>query len=113
MAEGNAIDRLQKRLDRSRRVSERQIGERLSDLEQTQRRDNNPQKEGATKTYTTSATPNVDDPIRHNLGRVPDGFTVQDKDAAADIYKGVNRWTDKIIFLRSTVGGVKVKLFIF
>ena len=95
------------------RLSEGQLKNQLDDLEADRRDNNNPQKNGVEATYLASATPDVDDPIHHNLGRVPTGFNVLTKDAAADVYQGVNRWTDKIIFVRSTVGGVTAKLFIF
>lgn len=68
-----------------------------------------PFTQNQTVTATLPSATNTE--IPHSLGRVPNGFIVLDKTAAADIYRV--SWTSTVITLRSTalVTGVKILLF--
>ena len=48
-------------------------------------------------------TPNVDQTIPHNLGRVPIGYYLTRKDQTCDVYDGnLSGWTEANIVLRAT-----------
>jgi hypothetical protein len=51
--------------------------------------------------------------VTHNLGRVPVGYLVAQKDAAVDIYGGKSGWTSSVMQLNATVVSVPVLLFVF
>jgi len=63
--------------------------------------------------HTFGATANVEERVRHRLGVLVQGFTVLSKSAACDIYRGT-RFSDRHwIGLKSTVGGITVRLEFF
>lgn len=62
--------------------------------------------------FNTGITPNTDFTVTHNLGRVPVGYLVMNKNGACDIYTGSAPATTTQLTLRGTVAGVIGQLFI-
>ena len=62
--------------------------------------------------FNTGVTPNTDFTVTHNLGRLPVGYLVMNKNAACDIYTGSVAATITQLTLRGTVAGVTGQLFI-
>lgn len=61
---------------------------------------------------TAPAAPNTDFTITHNLGRVPVGYWVMQKDRACDVYTGSVAATTTQLTLRATVASAVLRLFI-
>jgi hypothetical protein len=68
--------------------------------------------DGTWASVTAPVAPNTDFTITHNLGRVPVGYWVMQKDRACDVYTGGVAATKTQITLRATVASAVLKLFI-
>jgi hypothetical protein len=68
--------------------------------------------DGSWININTPVTPNTDFTMNHNLGRIPAGYIVMEKNAACDVYTGSVVATKTAITLRATVAGVAIRLFI-
>lgn len=55
---------------------------------------------------------NVEYAIPHFLGRVPSGYLVVGKTAAADVYDGSTSWTDRVIYLKASAAAT-IRLEVF
>lgn len=69
--------------------------------------------DGVWSPVTAPVAPNTDFTVTHNLGRVPVGYLVMQKDRAVDIYTGSVAATKTQITLRATVASAVINLFIF
>lgn len=58
------------------------------------------------------AAPNTDFTVNHNLGRIPSGYWIMQKDRACDIYTGGVAATSTQLTLRATVASAVLRLFI-
>ncbi len=67
---------------------------------------------GAWVTVTTPTVPNTDFSVTHNLGTVPTGTHLMQKDQACDVYTGSVPATESTSTLRATAAGVNIVLFI-
>lgn len=61
---------------------------------------------------TTPATPNTDFVVTHNLGSVPVGTDVKQKDSPCDLYTGSVPATSSQITMKATAASAKLTLFI-
>lgn len=61
---------------------------------------------------TAPATPNTDFVVNHNLGRLPSGYLIMEKDRACDVYTGSAAPTKTQITLRVTVASAVLRMFI-
>ena len=61
---------------------------------------------------TAPAVANTDFTVNHNLGRIPSGYWVMQKDRACDVYTGSIAATVTQLTLRSTVASAVIRLFI-
>lgn len=63
--------------------------------------------------FTSSGTPNAENTIAHDLGKIPTGYFVVGKDKAGDLYNGTTTWTATNIYLKNAVASVTAKIIIF
>jgi hypothetical protein len=68
--------------------------------------------DGVWANVVAPVAPNTDFTITHNLGRVPVGYWVMQKDRAVDVYTGSVAATSSQITLRATVASAVLRLFI-
>ena len=68
---------------------------------------------GIYQVFTTSATPDAENTIAHELGRVPVGYIVVSVDKAAVLYKGTTAWTSTNIYLKCNVASTAYTILIF
>lgn len=61
---------------------------------------------------TAPVAPNTDFTVTHNLGRVPSGYWIMEKDRACDVYTGSVAPTSTQLTLRATVASAVLRLFI-
>ena len=52
-------------------------------------------------------------PIEHNLGFVPTGFLVIDKDKYADFKRGAVEWTNKTIYVQCNTANTRATILVF
>lgn len=69
--------------------------------------------DGVWITVTTPVAANTDFVVTHNLGRVPNGWSVAMQNLAASIYLGSVPATITDLTLRASVSSVTIRLFIF
>lgn len=67
---------------------------------------------GSWISYTTNAVANTEDTINHNLGKIPVGYLVMNRDKAAIVYKGGTAWTATQMFLKCSVATTAVVIFV-
>jgi hypothetical protein len=67
---------------------------------------------GAWVTVTTPKEPNTDFVVTHNLGVIPVGTDIKQKDSACDVYTGSKPATTSQITMRATAPSAKIVLFI-
>lgn len=63
--------------------------------------------------YVSNATPDTEDTVPHNLGRIPKGRIVMTADKAGSVIDGTTVFTDTNIFLQSNVATLTVNLIVF
>ena len=63
--------------------------------------------------FTSSATPDAENTVPHNLKKIPTGFIVYDINKGAVVYKGSTTWTITNIFLKVNTATTIVKAWIF
>ena len=63
--------------------------------------------------YVSNATPNTEDTVAHNLGRIPLGRIVMTADKAGSVFDGATTFTSTNIFLQSDVATLTVNLVVF
>lgn len=63
--------------------------------------------------FTSSATPDAENTVAHELGKVPTDIIVTSVDKAAVVYKGVTPWTSTNVYLKVNVASVAVRAYIF
>lgn len=63
-------------------------------------------------THTFGATPDTEESIAHDLGRVPTGYIPVTKDKAADVYN-TSAPTKTTLFLKCNVSSATIKLLVF
>lgn len=64
--------------------------------------------------YTSNAAPNTEDIVTHNLGRIPTGYLVTDRNKAGAIYSSQKSlWTTTTMRLKSDVASTAVTLLVF
>src|SRR5208282_1661434 len=68
--------------------------------------------DGVWANLTTPGAPNTDFTVTHNLGRIPVGYWIMEKDRAVDVYTGSVVATTSQITLRATVASAVIRLFI-
>jgi hypothetical protein len=68
--------------------------------------------DGAWVNVVTPAAPNTDFTVNHNLGRLPVGYWIMQKDRAVDVYTGSVASTKTQLTLRATVASAVIRLFI-
>lgn len=68
--------------------------------------------DGVWANVVAPVAPNTDFVVTHNLGRVPVGYWVMQKDRACDVYTGSVAATSSQITLRATVASAVLRLFI-
>jgi hypothetical protein len=68
--------------------------------------------DGVWANLTAPAAPNTDFTVTHNLGRIPAGYWLMEKDRAVDVYTGSVGATSSQITLRATVASAVIRLFI-
>ena len=61
---------------------------------------------------TCPVAPNTDFTLTHNLGRVPSGWWLMQKDRAVDVYTGSVAATNTQITLRATIASAVIRLFV-
>jgi len=67
---------------------------------------------GQFQVFTSSATPDAENTISHNLGAAPIGYMVINKDKAAHLYDSGTAWTSTNIYLKSDVATTEFKIFL-
>lgn len=67
---------------------------------------------GVWAAVVTPVAPNTDFVITHNLGRLPVGYLVMEKDAACDVYDGTIAADITTITLKATGIGTALRIFI-
>lgn len=67
---------------------------------------------GVFANVTAPAAPNTDFTITHNLGRVPVGYWIIQKDRACDVYTGTVAATTTNLTLKATVASAVLRIFI-
>lgn len=65
------------------------------------------------KTFTSSATPDAENTVAHELGKVPTGYLVYSINKAAAVYTGSTAWTSANIYLKVNVSSTEVKIIVF
>ncbi|MEM2986952.1 MAG: hypothetical protein QXV60_02520, partial [Nitrososphaerota archaeon] len=63
--------------------------------------------------YRTNETPDTEDTIFHNLGRIPRGFIVVKNSNGGVVYNGMTDWTTTAIYLRCTTANNEVTILVF
>ena len=63
--------------------------------------------------YTSNATPDTEDTVAHNLGWIPKGFIIVNRDKAGIAYDSGTAWTSSNIYLKCNVATVAFKLLVF
>lgn len=69
--------------------------------------------DGIFVTFSSSATPDAENTVAHELGKIPTGFIVTSLDKGAVVYKGPTAFTDSNIYLKVNTASVAVTVFIF
>ncbi len=64
-------------------------------------------------TLTSNGTPNTEDTVVHDLGRVPRGFLVIKQDKAASVYDSGTAWTQSRMYVKTSVASVATTFWIF
>lgn len=64
-------------------------------------------------TYTSNATPDTEDAVAHELGKIPTGFIVVGLDKGAVVYDGTTTDTKTTIYLKCTVASTAVTILVF
>lgn len=64
-------------------------------------------------TFTSSATPDAENTVAHDLGKVPTGYIIYSLNKAAVVYLGTTTWTSSNIYLKVNVASVAVKIIVF
>ena len=60
--------------------------------------------------FTSSATPDAENTVAHNLGKVPEHVIVTSLDKGAVIYKGTTAFTATNVYLKATLASTAVKI---
>lgn len=63
--------------------------------------------------FTSSATPDAENTVAHDLGKTPTGFIVCSIDKGAIVYNGVGSWTKTNIYLKCNTASTAVKALVF
>lgn len=63
--------------------------------------------------FTSDATPDAENTVAHDLGKVPTDIIVTGLDKAAVVYKGATPWTNANVYLKVNVASVVVRAYIF
>jgi hypothetical protein len=63
--------------------------------------------------FTSSATPDAENTVAHDLGKIPLYFVVGDIDKAAIVYKGTTAFTKTNVYVKVNVASTAVKLILF
>jgi hypothetical protein len=67
-----------------------------------------------TVAYTSNASANTEDTVTHNLGRIPIGYLVIDRDKAGMVYSSnKGAWTTTTMRLKCDVGTTATTLLVF
>jgi hypothetical protein len=64
-------------------------------------------------TFTSSGTPDAENTIAHDLGKVPTDIVITSVNKAAVVYKGTTAWTNTNVYLKVNVATVAVRAYIF
>lgn len=67
---------------------------------------------GGWVTFTSSATPDQENTVAHNLGAIPVGWIIFTQDKAGSLYLGVTTWDKTNIYVKCNVASVTFKLFL-
>lgn len=68
--------------------------------------------DAAVVSFTSNATPNIEDAVAHNLDKIPTHFLVSSLDKGAVVYKSATAFTDTHIYVKTTVASTAVKLIL-
>lgn len=68
---------------------------------------------GTTVSYTTNATANTEDTVKHNLGYKPNGFIVIQNGDGGVVYNGATAWDETNISLECTTASNAVTILVF
>lgn len=70
--------------------------------------------DGMFVTFTTSATPDAENTVTHNLGRIPVGYIVTDSNKAGVVYSSSKgSWTAATMRVKCNVASTTVTLLVF
>jgi hypothetical protein len=70
--------------------------------------------DGVYVSYTSNAMPNTEDTVTHNLGRVPIGFLVIERNKAGTVYSSSKAsWSSTKMYLKCDVGDTATTLLVF
>lgn len=64
-------------------------------------------------TFTSSATPDVENTVAHTLGKVPTGVIVYSQDKAGSVYNGTTAFSKTNVYLKCNVASMTVKAKVF
>lgn len=67
---------------------------------------------GEFQVFTSSATPDAENTIAHNLGSVPTGYLIFSQDKAASLYTSGTTWTSSNAYLKCNVASVTYTIFL-
>ncbi len=63
--------------------------------------------------FTSNVTPDTEDSVSHDLGRVPVGFVVVSRDKGGVVYNSGTTNTKTTIYLKCTVASTAVTILVF
>ena len=63
--------------------------------------------------FTSSATPDAENTVAHELGKIPTDIIITSVDKAAIVYKGATAWDNANVYLKVNVASVAVRAYIF
>lgn len=67
---------------------------------------------GSFVTFTSSATPDAENTVAHNLGLIPQGYIVVGRDKAGILYNSTTAFTTTNLYLKCNVASVTFSIYI-
>ena|ERR1017187_3683399 len=62
--------------------------------------------------FTTNGTANTEFKVTHNMGAIPIGYLVVNKNKAGDLYTGTTKWDNNNAYLKCSVASVTMTIFL-
>jgi hypothetical protein len=63
--------------------------------------------------FTSSATPDAENTVEHDLDRIPTGYIVGQRNKAGVLYNGTTTWTSSNIYLKCNVASTAFRIFVW